>query len=73
MAIAAFGILVFCFGASTEPMVLREPASKMSAVNQVGIELLTTYAAPFELSGVLLLVCLIGAALTAFAFRKELK
>jgi NADH:ubiquinone oxidoreductase subunit 6 (subunit J) len=40
-------------------------------VSNVGVELMSTYAAPFEISGVLLLVCLIGAALTASSFKKS--
>ncbi|MBL7870776.1 MAG: NADH-quinone oxidoreductase subunit J [Cyclobacteriaceae bacterium] len=40
-------------------------------IRNVGIELMSTYAAPFEVSGVLLLVCLIGAALTASSFKKS--
>ncbi|MBN8577287.1 MAG: NADH-quinone oxidoreductase subunit J [Cytophagales bacterium] len=37
----------------------------------LGEALFTTYAAPFEIGGVLLLVSLIGAALTASAFKKS--
>ncbi len=40
-------------------------------VQQVGIELMSTYVAPFELSGILLLVCLIGAALTASSYKSN--
>lgn len=40
-------------------------------VRQVGIELMSTYVAPFELSGILLLVCLIGAALMASSFKSN--
>jgi NADH:ubiquinone oxidoreductase subunit 6 (subunit J) len=37
----------------------------------MGVALFTDYAAPFEIGGVLLLVCLIGAALTASSFKKS--
>lgn len=36
-----------------------------------GVTLFTQYAAPFEIGGILLLVCLIGAALTASSFKKS--
>jgi NADH:ubiquinone oxidoreductase subunit 6 (subunit J) len=39
--------------------------------SKIGVELMSTYAAPFEISGILLLVCLIGAALTASSFKKS--
>jgi NADH-quinone oxidoreductase subunit J len=39
--------------------------------SKVGVELMSAYAAPFEISGILLLVCLIGAALTASSFKKS--
>jgi NADH:ubiquinone oxidoreductase subunit 6 (subunit J) len=32
---------------------------------------MSTYAAPFELSGILLLVCLVGAAFTSASFKKN--
>lgn len=40
-------------------------------INQIGIELMSTYVAPFEIGGLLLLVCLIGAALMASSFKKK--
>jgi NADH:ubiquinone oxidoreductase subunit 6 (subunit J) len=40
-------------------------------INQIGIALMSTYVAPFEIAGVLLLVCLIGAALMASSFNKN--
>jgi NADH:ubiquinone oxidoreductase subunit 6 (subunit J) len=50
----------------------------IKAINQtekelkpLGVALFTDYAAPFEIAGVLLLVCLIGAALTASSFKKS--
>lgn len=42
-----------------------------SSINHVGVELMTTYVAPFEIGGLLLLICLVGAALTASAFKKD--
>jgi NADH:ubiquinone oxidoreductase subunit 6 (subunit J) len=40
-------------------------------IKPMGVALFTDYAAPFEIGGVLLLVCLIGAALTASSFKKS--
>lgn len=40
-------------------------------IQQIGIEMMSTYVAPFEIGGVLLLVCLIGAALMASSFTKK--
>ena len=40
-------------------------------INQIGIELMSAYVAPFEIAGVLLLVCLIGAALMASSYKKN--
>jgi NADH:ubiquinone oxidoreductase subunit 6 (subunit J) len=40
-------------------------------INQIGTTLMSTYAAPFEIAGVLLLVCLIGAALMASSFKNK--
>lgn len=54
--------------------VIFESASAIAAethIKQVGTELMSTYVAPFELSGILLLVCLVGAALTASSFKKN--
>jgi len=40
-------------------------------INKIGIELMSTYVAPLEMGGILLLVCLIGAALMASSFNKN--
>lgn len=42
-----------------------------SSINHVGVELMSTYVAPFEIGGLLLLICLVGAALTASVFKKD--
>jgi NADH:ubiquinone oxidoreductase subunit 6 (subunit J) len=41
-------------------------------VQTIGIELMTTYAAPFEFSGLLILVSMIGAMIVA-SFKKQVK
>lgn len=63
-------ILVVTFNNSTI-LVQSNDFSGGSTIGAVGIELMSTYAAPFELSGILLLVCLIGAAITASSFKKN--
>jgi len=40
-------------------------------ISEVGIQLMSTYVIPFEIAGVLLLVCLIGASLMASSFKKN--
>ena len=39
---------------------------------QVGQLLMSDYVAPFEVSGIVLLVCLVGAALAASAYKKSI-
>jgi NADH:ubiquinone oxidoreductase subunit 6 (subunit J) len=50
---------------------MNPPPAQGNHINHIGIELMTTYVAPFELGGALLLVCLIGAALMASSFKKK--
>jgi NADH:ubiquinone oxidoreductase subunit 6 (subunit J) len=49
----------------------ESPPVQGNHINQIGIELMSTYVAPFEIGGLLLLVCLIGAALMASSFKKN--
>jgi len=49
----------------------QPPPAQGNHINHIGIELMSTYVAPFEIGGVLLLVCLIGAALMASSFKKN--
>jgi NADH-quinone oxidoreductase subunit J len=44
---------------------------QINHINQIGIEMMSTFVAPFEIGGVLLLVCLIGAALMASSYKKN--
>lgn len=64
------GVLLFSFQ-QNEIMSAQSNLNTTRHINNIGIELMSTYAAQFELSGVLLLVCLIGAALTASSFKKK--
>lgn len=68
----AIGILVilvnlFLTYPLTETSTLTPPS-----LQQIGVELMTTYSLPFELAGVLLLTALIGAAVFT-SFLKEKK
>lgn len=64
------GVLLFSFR-QVEIISAQNNLNTTGHINNIGIELMSSYAAPFELSGVLLLVCLIGAALTASSFKKK--
>jgi NADH-quinone oxidoreductase subunit J len=44
-----------------------------STINQIGIVLLSDYVLPFEIAGIVLLVALIGAAVTASEFNSTKK
>lgn len=65
-----FAVLITTFKNSIIPLQPRD-LNTVNPVKQIGIELMSTYAAPFEVSGILLLVCLIGAAITASSFKKN--
>jgi len=66
-----FGVISFSFY-NTEQSPIVNNLNIVNHMSTVGTELMSTYAAPFEVSGILLLVCLIGAALTASSFKKNL-
>lgn len=66
-----FGVISFSFF-NTEQNPVENNLNTVNPMRTVGTELMSTYVAPFELSGILLLVCLIGAALTASSFKKKL-
>jgi len=68
------GSLLVVLVAAFKNSIIPSQTSDLNTVNpisQVGVELMSTYAAPFEVSGILLLVCLIGAAITASSFKKN--
>jgi len=68
------GSLLVVLVAAFKNSIIPSQTSNLNTVNpisQVGVELMSTYAAPFEVSGILLLVCLIGAAITASSFKKN--
>jgi NADH:ubiquinone oxidoreductase subunit 6 (subunit J) len=71
-ALVSFALLVLLF--NILPVhVASQPTSKFYTQNnieQIGMNLMTTYSVPFEVAGVLLLVALIGAAVTT-SFMKS--
>jgi NADH:ubiquinone oxidoreductase subunit 6 (subunit J) len=73
-AVVAGGLLFLLINAIAGEPLLNQPLTEAGTekhIQQIGMELMTTYAAPFELAGLLLLVCIIGAAMTASSFTKS--
>jgi NADH:ubiquinone oxidoreductase subunit 6 (subunit J) len=70
-SIVLFGLLVYFISHDLEPMnaaslSVREP------VESIGLNLMTTFSLPFELTGILLLAALVGAAvMTSFTKTKN--
>jgi NADH:ubiquinone oxidoreductase subunit 6 (subunit J) len=64
-----FVVFVISFQ-NSKILVTQNDLNSGNHTSKIGVELMSTYAAPFEISGILLLVCLIGAALTASSFNK---
>jgi NADH:ubiquinone oxidoreductase subunit 6 (subunit J) len=71
LAVAALAVIsIFLYDENrfeTNPVEMRSPP-----VQQIGIELMTSFSLPFELAGILLLIALIGAAVFT-SFLKEKK
>jgi NADH:ubiquinone oxidoreductase subunit 6 (subunit J) len=59
-------LLILCF---REVSVINTVSG--TSIQTIGIALMTDYAAPFELAGILLLVTLLGAAVTAGIMEKK--
>jgi len=55
---------------SSDPISVEQ---RYTAINQIGILLMTDYMFPFEVAGVLLLIALIGAAVVASSFNTTKK
>jgi NADH:ubiquinone oxidoreductase subunit 6 (subunit J) len=70
ISVGIFLLLLYAYQETSFNPVIPVPAQG-NHIHHIGIELMTTYVAPFELGGVLLLVCLIGAALMASSFKKK--
>ncbi|MCC6834226.1 MAG: NADH-quinone oxidoreductase subunit J [Cytophagales bacterium] len=67
--ISAILAKLLLYGYLQSDFINTNPSAK--EIKSFGFALFTEYAAPFEIGGVLLLVCLIGAALTASSFKKS--
>ena len=57
--------LILVYLVSRESGFKAIPASRLSTINELGIALMTEYALPFEVAGIVLLVALTGAAVFA--------
>lgn len=68
VSVGFFVLLVVAFQ-STNPTPVEN--IETIAIKQTGIDLLGNFAAPFEWSGVLLLVSLVAAAFTASSFKRN--
>lgn len=66
VALTFFGVLIYSFSG----LILQEPSMLPpgNSVSRIGVLLMTDFALPFEISGILLLTSLIGAAVTASLF-----
>jgi hypothetical protein len=69
----AFGFFILLSLLFRENEITREVVIQHQPdhVKQLGVTLLSEFSAPFEVSGLLLLVCLIAAAFAATAHQKK--
>lgn len=65
LALAIFGVLAYFLADTTSLPPLTKPMSVNKQVEHIGMSLMTDYVLVFEISGVLLLISLIGAAIIA--------
>ncbi len=70
ISVGMFLTLIVAYQKTSFNQVETSPAQS-NHINRIGIELMSTYVAPFEVGGILLLVCLIGTALMASSFKKN--
>jgi NADH:ubiquinone oxidoreductase subunit 6 (subunit J) len=73
IAMGFFGLLAYLL--TKETFQLSESVtdiSSLSHVNTIGISLMTTYMLPFEVSGLLLLMALVGAAVIASTVNRKI-
>ena len=71
--IVFLGMLLYYF--SKEDFLQKKPGysySGYNSINQIGMELMSTYFLPFETAAILLLIALVGAAITASLKKKEI-
>jgi NADH:ubiquinone oxidoreductase subunit 6 (subunit J) len=64
------GALTVMFGIGLETLTTDQVQKANTSVSTFGVELMTQYAAPFEFAGVLVLVSMVGAMITA-SFLKQ--
>ena len=72
ISVAFFGAMIFLLTNETLPVATPvTSSSSLSHVNIIGASLMTTYMLPFEASGILLLMALIGAAVIASTIKRK--
>lgn len=70
VALSFFGVLIYSY----TNLNLATPSDFQqvdNSVNRIGILLMTDFVLPFEVSGILLLTSLVGAAITASSFSSK--
>jgi NADH-quinone oxidoreductase subunit J len=68
----SFGALVFLLNSeSFHSADAPSGSSALSHVNSIGVSLMTSYMLPFEVSGILLLMALVGAAVIASTIKRK--
>jgi NADH:ubiquinone oxidoreductase subunit 6 (subunit J) len=65
-AAALLIILIYCF-----QDIRIETSFHAPSIQRIGVDLMTGYAAPFELAGILLLLTLVGASVTASVMNRK--
>jgi NADH:ubiquinone oxidoreductase subunit 6 (subunit J) len=70
VSLGIFVVLIFAY-VNTRVTIAEDLPPPANHINQIGIQLMSTYVAPFEIAGVLLLLCLVGASLMASSFKKN--
>ena len=70
ICVIVFSFLVYYF--SQEKFITSEPLAQQDPIRLVGANILVPYLLPFEIAGVLLLIALVGAAVTASSTKTDL-
>ena len=63
--VSLFAILIYLYSREASFVEAAIPQKYSATVSRIGIELMSEFMLPFEIAGILLLVALIGAAVTA--------
>jgi NADH:ubiquinone oxidoreductase subunit 6 (subunit J) len=69
ICITVFAFLAYYF--SQEKFIVSGPSPQQDSIRLVGANILVPYLLPFEIAGVLLLIALVGAAVTASSTKTD--